>query len=103
MPGNWNGKNVTVQDVYEAVGSFETGKIDLKELSELENVACPSAGSCGGMYTANTMASIGEALGISLPGSASPPAESKARQEICYETGKSINILLKNKYFYRKI
>ena len=96
MPGNWNGKSVTVQDVYEAVGSFETGKIDLKELLELENVACPSAGSCGGMYTANTMASISEALGMSLPGSASPPAESKIRQEICYETGKSINKLIKN-------
>ena len=96
MPGNWNGKSVTVQDVYEAVGSFETGKMDLKELLELENVACPSAGSCGGMYTANTMASISEALGMSLPGSASPPAESKIRQEICYETGKSINKLIKN-------
>ncbi|MGD1839250.1 MAG: dihydroxy-acid dehydratase [Nitrososphaeraceae archaeon] len=96
MPGNWNGKSVTVQDVYEAVGSFETGKMDLQELLELENVACPSAGSCGGMYTANTMASISEALGMSLPGSASPPAESKIRQEICYETGKSINTLIKN-------
>ena len=96
MPGNWNNKNVTIQDVYEAVGSFETNKISLEELIQLENVACPSAGSCGGMYTANTMASISEALGMSLPGSASPPAESEKRNEICYETGKTIATLIEN-------
>jgi len=96
MPGNWNNKNVTIQDVYEAVGSFEANKISLEELIQLENVACPSAGSCGGMYTANTMASISEALGISLPGSASPPAESEKRNEICYETGKTIATLIEN-------
>ena len=96
MPGNWNNKNVTVQDVYEAVGSFEANKISLEELIRLENVACPSAGSCGGMYTANTMASISEALGMSLPGSASPPAESEKRREICYETGKTISSLIEN-------
>src|SRR5918995_772698 len=55
MPGNWNNKNVTIQDVYEAVGSFEANKISLEELIQLENVACPSAGSCGGMYTANAL------------------------------------------------
>ncbi|MGE3858735.1 MAG: dihydroxy-acid dehydratase [Nitrososphaeraceae archaeon] len=96
MPGNWNNKNVTIQDVYEAVGSFEANKISLEELIQLENVACPSAGSCGGMYTANTMASISEALGMSLPGSASPPAESEKRKEICYETGKTISSLVEN-------
>src|SRR5829696_7050588 len=96
MPGNWNNKNVTIQDVYEAVGSFEANKISLEELIQLENVACPSAGSCGGMYTANTMASISEALGMSLPGSASPPAESEKRNEICYETGKTIATLIEN-------
>jgi len=96
MPGNWNNKNVTIQDVYEAVGSFEANKISLEELISLENVACPSAGSCGGMYTANTMASISEALGMSLPGSASPPAESEKRREICYETGKTISSLVEN-------
>jgi dihydroxy-acid dehydratase len=96
MPGNWNNKNVTIQDVYEAVGSFEANKISLEELIQLENVACPSAGSCGGMYTANTMASISEALGMSLPGSASPPAESEKRNEICYETGKTISTLIEN-------
>jgi dihydroxy-acid dehydratase len=96
MPGTWNNKNVTIQDVYEAVGSFEANKITLEELIQLENVACPSAGSCGGMYTANTMASISEALGMSLPGSASPPAESEKRNEICYETGKTIATLIEN-------
>ena len=96
MPGVWNGKQVTVQDVYEAVGAFDAGKITFEELISLENVACPSAGSCAGMYTANTMASISEAIGMSLAGSASPPAESEKRQEVCYNTGKAIMSLLEN-------
>jgi dihydroxy-acid dehydratase len=96
MPGNWNGKDVTIQDVYEAVGTYNTGKIALEELISLENVACPSAGSCAGMYTANTMSSISEALGMSLPGSASPPAESEKRSKICYETGKAISNLIES-------
>jgi dihydroxy-acid dehydratase len=96
LPGRWNGKQVTIQDVYEAVGSFEAGKIKLEELKNLENVACPSAGSCGGMYTANTMACISEALGIALPGSASPPALSEKRNKICYETGRQIFHLLES-------
>ncbi|WP_458747186.1 dihydroxy-acid dehydratase [Candidatus Nitrosocosmicus sp. T] len=96
LPGNWNGKAVTIQDVYEAVGTYDAGKMSLEELISLENVACPSAGSCAGMYTANTMASISEALGMSLPGSATPPAESQERYKICFETGKSIDHLLVN-------
>jgi dihydroxy-acid dehydratase len=96
MPGNWHNKDVTIQDVYEAVGSFDAGKISMEELIQLENVACPSVGSCGGMYTANTMASVSEALGMSLPGSASPPAESEKRNEMCYETGKTIATLIEN-------
>lgn len=96
MPGNWNGKQVTVQDVYEAVGAYDAGKMTFQELISLENVACPTAGSCAGMYTANTMASISEAIGMSLPGSASPPAESEKRHEICYNTGKAIMNLLEN-------
>ena len=94
MPGLWNGKQVTVQDVYEAVGAYDAGKMTLQELVSLENVACPSAGSCAGMYTANTMASISEALGMSMLGSASAPAESERRVEICYNTGKAIMNLL---------
>lgn len=96
MPGVWNGKQVTVQDVYEAVGTYDAGKMTLQELLSLEDVACPSAGSCAGMYTANTMASISEAIGMSLPGSASPPAESEKRHEICYNTGKAVMNLLEN-------
>ncbi|MBV9176409.1 MAG: dihydroxy-acid dehydratase [Nitrososphaeraceae archaeon] len=96
LPGIWNGKDVTIQDVYEAVGSYETGSMSLSQLISLENVACPSAGSCAGMYTANTMASIGEAIGMSLPGSASPFAESERRQQVCYDTGKAIYNLIEN-------
>jgi dihydroxy-acid dehydratase len=96
MPGLWDGKYVTVQDVYEAVGAYDAGKMTLQELISLENVACPSAGSCAGMYTANTMASISEALGMALPGSASAPAESDRRLEMCYKTGNAIMGLLEN-------
>ena len=96
MPGIWNGKQVTVQDVYEAVGAYDAGNMTLQELTSLEDVACPAAGSCAGMYTANTMASVSEALGMSLPGSASPPAESERRHEICYKTGAAISNLLEN-------
>jgi dihydroxy-acid dehydratase len=96
LPGNWNGKQVTVQDVFEAVGTYEKRELSLQELTSLENVACPSAGSCAGMYTANTMASIGEAIGMSLPGSASPPAESDRRNRMCFESGRAIMNLLEN-------
>jgi dihydroxy-acid dehydratase len=82
LPGIWNGKQVTIQDVFEAVGTYEAGKMSLTELVSLENVACPSAGSCAGMYTANTMASVWEAVGMSLPGSSTPPAESEKRDTI---------------------
>jgi dihydroxy-acid dehydratase len=96
LPGEWEGKHVTVQDVYEAVGAYDAGKLTLDELHKLENSACPSAGSCGGMYTANTMACVSEALGISLPGSAGPPAESERRLKVCYDTGKQLSYLLEN-------
>jgi dihydroxy-acid dehydratase len=94
LPGRWNNCDVTIQDVYEAVGAYEVGKLNLQQLTSLENVACPSSGSCGGMYTANTMASVSEALGISLPGSASAPAESKRRTNISEISGKSISALV---------
>jgi dihydroxy-acid dehydratase len=96
LPGRWNNCDVTIQDVYEAVGSYEVGRLNLQQLTDLENVACPSAGSCGGMYTANTMASVSEALGISLPGNASSPAESENRRNISEKTGKSISRLIEN-------
>jgi len=94
MPGILDGKELTVVDVYEAVGSYDAGKISLEELKNIENTACPNAGSCGGMFTANTMASISEAMGIALPGSASPPAEDDRREKIVYETGKACTQLL---------
>ena len=87
MPGFYNGKQITVQDVYEAVGAYDAGQLTLEALKNIENYACPSAGSCGGMFTANTMASISEALGIALPGSASPPAEDERREKMVYDTG----------------
>jgi dihydroxy-acid dehydratase len=97
MPGIYEGKQVTVQDVYEAVGAYDAGQITLEALKNLEDVACPNAGSCGGMYTANTMASISEAIGIALPGSASPPAEDPRRAQMCYESGKAVMNLLENR------
>ena len=103
LPGIWNGTAVTVQDVYEAVGAFDAGKMSLEQLISLENVACPSAGSCAGMYTANTMASIGEAIGMSLLGSSTPIAESEDRNRICYETGKAIGNLIENNIKARDI
>jgi len=95
MPGMLDGRELTVVDVYEAVGSYDAGKITAEELENIENVACPNAGSCGGMFTANTMASISEAIGLSLPGSASPPAEDERRNKIVFETGKACAELLK--------
>ena len=103
IPGQWNEKQVTAQDVFEAVGSYEAGQMTMQELVSLENVACPSAGSCAGMYTANTMAAVAEAIGMSLPGSASPPAESDRRNEFCYNTGKAIMNLIENNISPRDI
>ncbi len=97
MPGILNGKELTVVDVYEAVGAYDAGNLSLEGLKEIENTACPNAGSCGGMFTANTMASISEALGMALPGSASPPAEDERREKMVYDTGKAcVNLLEQN-------
>lgn len=97
MPGILNGKELTVVDVYEAVGAYDAGNLSLEGLKNIENAACPSAGSCGGMFTANTMASISEAIGLALPGSASPPAEDDRREKMVYETGKAcVNLLEQN-------
>ena len=87
MPGILDGKELTVVDVYEAVGAYDAGQLSLEALKNIENTACPNAGSCGGMFTANTMASISEAIGLALPGSASPPAEDDRREKIVYDTG----------------
>jgi len=96
MPGHYQGKDLTIQDVFEAVGSYASGQLSLEQLKNIENYACPGAGSCAGMYTANTMASISEAIGIALPGSASPPAEDNRRSDVCFETGRAVMNLLEN-------
>ncbi|MEM0029965.1 MAG: dihydroxy-acid dehydratase [Candidatus Nitrosocaldus sp.] len=94
VPGYYKGRYLTIQDVFEAVGSYAKGAITLQELIEVENHACTAAGSCAGMYTANTMASISEALGLALPGSASPNAEDRRRTDVVYNTVKAFMHLL---------
>ena len=94
MPGRWRDKDVTVQDVFESVGAVEAGRMTEAEQKELEKVACPGEGSCGGMYTANTMACASEALGIALPFSASMPAIASERTELCRFAGSRVMDLL---------
>ena len=94
MPGMLDGEELTIVDVYEAVGAYDSGHLSLEKLKDIENTACPSAGSCGGMFTANTMASISEAIGLALPGSASPPAEDSRREEAVYDAGKACTNLI---------
>jgi len=94
MPGILDGRELTIVDVYEAVGAYDAGRLSLEGLKNIENTACPNAGSCGGMFTANTMASISEAIGLALPGSASPPAEDDRREKMVYDTGKACAKLL---------
>ncbi|AQL43585.1 dihydroxy-acid dehydratase [Halorientalis sp. IM1011] len=87
MPGEHDGREVTIQNVFEGVGAVADGEMSEDELDDLERNACPGAGSCGGMFTANTMASISEALGFAPLGSASPPAEDESRYEVAREAG----------------
>jgi dihydroxy-acid dehydratase len=94
LPGTYRGKDVTIQDVFEAVGAHAKGTIDDEELLGLERAACPTTGSCAGMYTANTMACVGEALGMSLPGSASPPAVDYRREVAARESGIAVTKVL---------
>ena len=94
VPGIWQGRELTVVDAYEAVGAYDAGQLTLEALKDIENHACPGAGSCGGMFTANTMASISEAIGLALPGSAGPPAEDERRQKMVYDTGRACAALL---------
>ena len=94
MPGMLDGRELTVVDVYEAVGAHDSGAITAEALADIENAACPGAGSCGGMFTANTMASISEAVGLALPGSASPPAEDGRRRRAVYDAGAACAALI---------
>jgi dihydroxy-acid dehydratase len=102
-PGKFRGRDVTIQTVYEAVGQREAGLISDEDLYELECVACPGIGSCGGFFTANTMASVAEALGMSLPGSASPPAVDEARKVFAYESGRALMRLMRRGILPRDI
>jgi dihydroxy-acid dehydratase len=87
LPGTYQGRDITIQDVFEAVGGHAKGTIDDAELRSIERAACPGTGSCAGMYTANTMAAVGEAIGMSLPGAASPPAVDYRREVAARESG----------------
>ena len=88
LPGHYRGKDISIVDVFEAIGAYSTGDIDLEELTEIEKNACPGIGSCAGMFTANTMASVGEAIGMSLPGSAAVPADDPRLDEYARRPGK---------------
>jgi dihydroxy-acid dehydratase len=90
MPGEHEGRDITVQNVFEGVGAVAHGDMTEEELDEMERHACPGAGSCGGMFTANTMASISEAIGLAPLGSASPPAEDDARYDVAREAGELV-------------
>jgi dihydroxy-acid dehydratase len=89
LPGWALGRELTIQDVFEAVGAHAAGEMSDAELREVERAACPGAGSCAGMYTANTMSACAEALGMALPGSATPPAVSAERTELARRTGEA--------------
>src|SRR4051812_3978963 len=95
LPGKYKGKDVTVQDVFEAVGAHSAGRMSDADLHELECVACPSSGSCGGQFTANTMACVSEAIGLALPGSAGAPAPYESRDAYAEASGEAAMNLLK--------
>ena len=96
MPGYFKGRAVTIQDVFEARGAYALGRMTAEDLREMENVACPGAGACGGLFTANTMSSAVEALGLCLPGSASVPAVDARRLQLSLHSGETaLDVLAK--------
>lgn len=102
-PGQLNGGDIDIVSAFEGVGAHNAGKMDDDKLYEIECHACPGAGSCGGMYTANTMASAAEALGMSLPGSSSNPAESSDKMEDCQKAGQAVYHLLEKGIYPKDI
>ncbi len=97
LPGKFKGKDVTIVDVFEAVGQRDAGKMSEEDLKILTKAACPSAGACGGQFTANTMACVSEAIGLALPGSSGAPAPYESRDEYAYHSGKAVmNLIEKN-------
>ncbi len=103
LPGRFHDRDVTVVDVFEAVGQHSAGKMSDEELHELECVACPSAGACGGQFTANTMAMVSEAIGLALPGSAGAPAPYEDRDRWAVESGRAVMALLDSRLRPRDI
>jgi dihydroxy-acid dehydratase len=95
LPGRFKGKDVTIGNVFEAVGAHSVGNLSDEELHELECVACPSAGSCGGLFTANTMACVSEAIGLALPGSAGAPAPYDSRDAYAEASGEAVMALVR--------
>ncbi len=95
LPGRYKGKDMTIVEVFEGVGQHSAGKIDDQELREIEMVSCPSAGSCGGQYTANTMACVSEAIGLALPGSSGPPAPYDGRDSFAEASGQAVMELIR--------
>src|ERR1700751_1814934 len=94
--GHYRGKDVTIQDVYEAIGTTAAGKMSERELHQLENVACPGAGACGGQYTANTMSTVMEMMGLSPLGFNSIPAMDAAKDQAAFDCGRLVVKLLQN-------
>ena len=103
LPGRFNGKDVTVVDVFEGVGKYSSGKMSAHALRKLELKACPSAGACGGQFTANTMACVSEAIGLALPYSAGTPAPYTERDSYALKSGKAVMNLLQKKIRPRDI
>ncbi len=103
LPGHLDGEDIQIQTVFEAVGKRQTGQIDDDQLYAIESKACPGSGSCGGMFTANTMSSIGEALGLSLPGSASEPNVDQRKRASSRQAGAAVMDLLRRGIFPRDI
>jgi dihydroxy-acid dehydratase len=94
LPGRYQGRDISIVDVFESIGAESEGRITRDELTEIERSACPGAGSCAGMFTANTMASVGEAIGISLPGSATVPAIDPRLREYAHQSGEAVMAML---------
>lgn len=94
LPGNFRGQQITVQDMFEAVGKHSVGEMSDEDLDEIERVACPSAGACGAQFTANTMATVSEAIGLALPYSAGAPAPYEIRDAFCMAAGEKVMELI---------
>ena len=96
LPGNYNGQDINIQDMFEAVGAYSRGDLSLKELIDMEKVACPGEGACSGMFTANTMSSAIEAMGMSIPGASSIPAVDPRNEQVAVQSGEYLMNLMKN-------